>query len=162
MSKQNLTHRVGAGVRALQRSTDAFDEAVARLFDLNRTDMRCLDLILSDGPLSAGRVASGAGLSPAAVTTVLDRLERGGWVVRERDPTNRRRVLVSGTKEARRREAEIFGPVARAGTQMMSRYTVAQLEAVLDFVEAARRLQEAQTARLLGRMRGSPGSHARA
>jgi DNA-binding MarR family transcriptional regulator len=53
-----------------------------------------LNLIDSQGPLSPSALARRAGLHPATITGILDRLERGGWVTRERDPSDRRAVLV--------------------------------------------------------------------
>jgi DNA-binding MarR family transcriptional regulator len=56
--------------------------------------LECLDLIDRYGPLSPSALARRAGLHPATMTGVLDRLERDGWIVRERDPADRRGVLV--------------------------------------------------------------------
>ena len=47
--------------------------------------MRCLDIIERLDGVSAGRLASEAGLSTGAVTTVLDRLERAGYARRVPD-----------------------------------------------------------------------------
>jgi MarR family len=41
----------------------------------------CLDLITRHGPLSPSAPARRAGLHPATMTGILDRLERGGWVI---------------------------------------------------------------------------------
>src|SRR5882762_527484 len=65
---------LGTALQAYQRSTDAFDDQVARLLKLNRTDLRCLDWLF-DGPKTAGQLAEAIGLSTAATTTLLDRLE---------------------------------------------------------------------------------------
>ena len=77
--RQALIAAVGAATQAFQRSTDAFDDAVADRLGLNRTDLRCLDWLF-DGPKSAGQLAAATGLSSAATTTLVDRLERRGLV----------------------------------------------------------------------------------
>ncbi|MGH3118044.1 MAG: MarR family transcriptional regulator, partial [Gaiellales bacterium] len=115
---------------------------------LNRTDLRCLDLILAKDPMSAGALTTAARLSPAATTTAIDRLERAGYVVRRRDTVNRRRVLVSATEAARAAEREVYGPVGEAGALALQRYSEEQLAVISDFLSTARRVQEEQTARL--------------
>src|SRR4051794_1476360 len=81
-------------VRRSQLATDRFDQAVADALGVNRTDMRCLDVLEREGPVTAGRLAGSTGLTSGAITTVIDRLERGGFARRLRDPGDRRRVLV--------------------------------------------------------------------
>lgn len=135
-------------LRQLQQSFDAFDEAAAGRLALNRTDLRCLDVVLAGGPLPAGRISVALKLSPAATTTVIDRLERAGMVFRSPDPDNRRRVLVTATDAARSAEAEIFVPVGEAGVRALQGYGPDELAVILDFLRTARRIQEEQAARV--------------
>ncbi|WP_328677283.1 MarR family transcriptional regulator [Streptomyces sp. NBC_00322] len=139
---------VAQQLRSLQQSFDAFDEAAAARLGVNRTDLRCLDLVLGSGELSAGELSTALKLSPAATTTVIDRLERIGLVVRSRDAANRRRVLVTATDTAREAEAEVYVPVGTAGAEALSRYDEEQLATILDFLQTARQVQEGQAARL--------------
>ncbi|MGC5029580.1 MarR family transcriptional regulator [Micromonospora sp. DT229] len=149
MSKDGLIRDVAMRLRLLQQSFDAFDEAAAARLGLNRTDLRAMDLVLAnDGPLSAGELTRALKISPAATTTVIDRLERAGLVARTRDAGNRRRVLVSGTDLARAIEQEIYLPVGEAGAQALGGYSEDQLATILDFLETARQVQETQTARV--------------
>ncbi|MFI0712259.1 MarR family winged helix-turn-helix transcriptional regulator [Streptomyces inhibens] len=106
--------------------------------------------ILAKDPMSAGELTTAAKLSPAATTTAIDRLERAGFVTRNRDATNRRRVLVSATEAAHAAEREVYGPVGEAGTMALRRYGKDQLAVIIDFLETAHRVQEEQTARLKG------------
>lgn len=150
MSKDDGVSEVAARMRLLQQSVDAFDEAAAAWLGLNRTDLRCLDLILAKEPMSAGELTTAAKLSPAATTTAIDRLERAGFVTRSRDAANRRRVLVAATEAARAAEREVYGPLGKAGMSALRRYGEEQLAVIIDFLETARRVQEEQTARLQG------------
>lgn len=150
MSKDDGVGEVAVRMRLLQQSFDAFDEAAATVLGLNRTDLRCLDLILAKDPMSAGELTTAAKLSPAATTTAIDRLERAGFVTRSRDAANRRRVLVAATEAARAAEREVYGPVGEAGMSALRRYGEEQLAVIIDFLETARRVQEEQTARLKG------------
>ncbi|WP_344217892.1 MarR family winged helix-turn-helix transcriptional regulator [Nonomuraea bangladeshensis] len=148
MSKRQLIREIAMQLRLLQQSFDAFDEAAAARLALNRTDLRCLDGVLTDGPVTAGQISAALKLSPAATTTVIDRLERAGMVTRSPDPDNRRRVLVTATDAARTVESEIFAPVGLAGAQALQRYGPDELAVILDFLRTARDVQEDQATRL--------------
>ncbi|MEV0431742.1 MarR family transcriptional regulator [Nocardia sp. NPDC050413] len=146
MSKDDeIIGEIGLQLRLLQRSFDTFDEAVAAHLRLNRTDMRCLDIVLGRGSLSAGELSSALRLSPAATTTVIDRLERAGYVSRAQDPDNRRRVLIEPTADAQRMAELIFEPVGRAGTAALGHYDSDQLRLILDFLATALRVHQEQT-----------------
>jgi len=149
LSKRERSPEIAMAVRALQRSFDAFEEAVAAKVRVNRTDLRCLDVVLAQGRVSAGELAAALGLSPAATTTVMDRMERAGYISRSQDPQNRRRVIVEPTPAARAVEVGIYLPVGAAGEQALSRFTEDQLATIAEFLRLARRVQDRQTARVL-------------
>src|SRR6187397_2137203 len=79
--------------RLITRSIAAH-EAVAASLGINPTDLRCLQLIAEESDLTPSRLAELSGLTSGAVTGVLDRLEREGFVRRDADPDDRRRVFV--------------------------------------------------------------------
>jgi DNA-binding MarR family transcriptional regulator len=135
-------------VRRSQSATDRFDQAVADAIGLNRTDMRCLDVIDREGPIPAGRLADATGLTTGAITTVLDRLERAGHARRVRDPDDRRRVLVELTPEAQRHASSFYAEHAALAEGLYQRYTESQLELLLEFVRGSREFNELQAARL--------------
>ncbi|WP_040739363.1 MarR family winged helix-turn-helix transcriptional regulator [Nocardia tenerifensis] len=151
MSKDELIGQVGSQLRLLQRSFDTFDEAAAGHLGLNRTDLRCLDVVLGRGPLAAGELSAELKLSPAATTTVIDRLERAGLVTRAQDAVNRRRVLVAPTDAARGVAEDIFEPVGQAGAKALGRYDSDQLALILDFLRTALRVHREQAERLVAR-----------
>jgi DNA-binding MarR family transcriptional regulator len=146
-------------VRRSQLATDRFDQAVADAAGLNRTDMRCLDVIEREGSVTAGRLADATGLTTGAITAVLDRLERAGHARRVRDPYDRRRVLVELTPAARAALVEHYAPHAALSERLYRRYTVEQLELLLGFVREGREFNERHAARLEARMR-APGGRA--
>jgi DNA-binding MarR family transcriptional regulator len=82
--------------RALGNSSAMLSHACAERLGLHATDWECVNLLVEALPetLTAGRLAELTGLSTGAVTGVIDRLEAGGFARRERDPTDRRRVIV--------------------------------------------------------------------
>ena len=100
----------GKVFRAYQTSNDNFDQAVADHVGMNRTDMRCIDLIDQAGGMTAGELARAAGLTTGAVTAVVDRLERAGMARRVADPTDRRRVRIEVTPKLWELTEPLMGP----------------------------------------------------
>ena len=100
--------------------TVAFHARIAEQLGLSGTDHKCLDLAARSGePMTAGRIAELSGLSTGAVTGVIDRLERAGYVRRVRDPHDRRKVLVEVTLSAH--DPERFSVLFKGLTEMMAR-----------------------------------------
>src|SRR5262245_65524802 len=106
--KSELISEVIAAIRASQTATDAFDHSVADYVGLDRTAYRCLDILDQEGPMTAGRLAERARLSPGATTALLDRLEKRGFARRTRDTEDRRRVLVEIAPELRQRAEALY------------------------------------------------------
>jgi DNA-binding MarR family transcriptional regulator len=155
--RQALVAAVGAATQAYQRATDGFDDAVGRKLGLNPTDLRCLDW-LSERAMSAGELATATGLSSPATTTLLDRLERKGYVRRERDAADRRRVMVELTRDGRTRIGELYGPLAREGGELLARFSDAELAMMRDFLAEAAELVDRERARVLASLVAAAGA----
>lgn len=147
--RQTLITEAGNAMQAYQRSTQAFDDAVGRALGLNPTDLRCLDWLV-DGPKSAGELSQGTGLSSAATTTLIDRLERKGFVQRVRDPVDRRRVLVEMTPQGRRRVYRYYGPIVEEGNDLFADLTDEQVAQMREWLVAARELTDRHRQRIGG------------
>jgi DNA-binding MarR family transcriptional regulator len=142
----SLGARFGDAGHALSNATIAFHEAVAERLGLHITDHKALRVLWQRGPLPAGRLAEELGLSSGALTALVDRLERAGYVTRARDAADRRRVLVRPVRSSAR-EAEVmrlFEPMERAIGSTLRKYSDAERRLILDFIESAvAALQEA-------------------
>ena len=89
------------------------------MYGLNRTDLRCLGILYRRGRTTAGELAEETGLTPGAITTVLDRMEKGGYANRVPDPADRRRILIVSTVAAREVGARIYGEVEVASQHLL-------------------------------------------
>jgi DNA-binding MarR family transcriptional regulator len=147
-SRQALIIETGYALQAYQRSSQAFDDAVGRALGLNQTDVRCLDW-LADGPKTVGELTTGTGLSAAATTTLIDRLERKGFVRRVRDPGDRRKVLVEMTPEGGVRVGTYYGRLIEEGSGLFKGITDDQLEQMRAWLVAARELTDRHRARIM-------------
>ncbi|WP_328873051.1 MarR family transcriptional regulator [Streptomyces sp. NBC_00287] len=99
-ARERLLGELSAVSRRYMASYALFNQAVADRIGLHPTDLQCLNLLtLEGGPVTTGRVAELTGLTTGSATRLVDRLERAGYVVRERDAEDRRRVLVATVPE---------------------------------------------------------------
>ena len=153
-----LVEEVGVELDELRRAGDQLDEAVALQFGLNRTDLRCLGILYGRGRVTAGELAEESGLTPGAITTVLDRLERGGYANRVPDPADRRRVLVVSTVATREIGSRIQGEVELAARQLLEGREAAELTVIRDFLRGTRSVYESQIAALTAE--AAPGAGA--
>ena len=145
--RQPLIGEVGRAMQAYQRSTQAFDDEVGRVLNLNPTDLRCLDW-LTEGPMTATRLAEATGLSAAATTSMIDRLERKGFVRRRRHDGDRRQILVELTETGRERVGALYGPLVAEGAPILEGFTPDQLVVMRDQLIAMRELTDRHRARL--------------
>jgi DNA-binding MarR family transcriptional regulator len=159
-TKRELFDELIYEVRRSQNATDRYDQAVADAVGLNRTDMRCVDVIDREGRVTAGRLADATGLTTGAITTVLDRLERAGYAHRVPDPTDRRRVLVELTPESKLHSGRFYAEHSALAEQLYQRYTTEQLELLLEFVRGSSEFNERKAAELEERTRKERGSSA--
>ena len=108
--------------------------AVAGRVGLTTTDLECLDLVGLRGSASAGELAKGTGLSTGATTALIDRLERAGYVRREADPKDRRRVVVRLDEETIAPIAALYAPIANRSMAVWKRFTDEELAIVERFL----------------------------
>jgi len=138
--RRRLTVGVKESLRQLSIQLSLLNHHVGAKAGLKDTDLDCLDLIARFGPLGPTELARRAGLHPATITGVLDRLERDRWVIRERDPADRRAVRVRALPE---RGGELFGLYAgmnRSMDEICAGYTEDELRLLAGFL---RRIGEA-------------------
>ncbi|WP_083998787.1 MarR family winged helix-turn-helix transcriptional regulator [Actinomadura kijaniata] len=116
--------------RLLHLAMMGLSTAAASRFGLQVIDQQCAGLLNQTGPMSVGRLAEMAGLTPSSVTGVVDRLERGGLLRREPDPRDRRKVILVPLRSAEIEEA--FRPLAQQFQAMYARYDDRELALLND------------------------------
>lgn len=124
--------------------TVMFHTRIAEQMGLSGTDHKCLDLAMrTEEPITAGRLAELSGLSTGAVTGVIDRLERRGFVRRVRDPYDRRKVLIEVSQQDPERHAHLFTGIVDTMRKVMEQFTLEELEVVERYQRAL--LEEMRT-----------------
>ena len=146
--RRRLTAAIKDSLRELSNQLSLLNHHVGAHVELRDVDLDCLELLNRHGPLSPGALARRAGLHPATTTGVLDRLERGGWVARDRDPADRRGVTV---RALRTRAGEVFRQYAGMNAsldEICAGYDEDQLELLADFLRRCTRAGRDATAEL--------------
>jgi DNA-binding MarR family transcriptional regulator len=143
--ERELAEQLG---RRLSGRTLLFHQAVAEKLGLNPTDLKCLDLARTETEITPGRIAEITGLTTAAVTSVIDRLEAGGLVRRLRDKQDRRKVMVLPVPEKTAEVRQLFGSLDTAMRQLCARYSLAELSLIRDFAAKVDDILQEQTLKL--------------
>jgi DNA-binding MarR family transcriptional regulator len=134
--------------RQLSAATIMFHQAVADRFGLNPTDHKCMDLLFTKGPMTAGELAQVTGLTTGAITGVIDRLEGVGFVRREDDPDDRRRVIVRVVPKRHQQVGRLFKHLGAATAELSTRYSNAELVTILDFMTRSQEVVHEATLKL--------------
>ncbi|MGI9057346.1 MAG: MarR family winged helix-turn-helix transcriptional regulator [Ktedonobacteraceae bacterium] len=131
-----------------------FHQAIADWLGLNVTDLKCLDLTREADEITPGKLAELSGLTTGAITGVVDRLEKAGYVRRERDPHDRRKVIIQPIPERiLPKLSPIFTSLQQAmGAEFGSLYNNQDMALILDFIERSMQVLQAETAKLQARM----------
>jgi len=124
-------------------------QAAADRVGINATDLNCLNILSFSGSLTAGELAKATGLTTASITGVVDRLEAAGFVRRERDPADRRRVVVTIEVEKTLREvASIFAPMVADWQELSAGYSDDELRLIVEFYHQMEQVIRKHLARL--------------
>ena len=126
--RQVLLEAVAMRMREVARLSIHYGETMAARLGINSTDLECLDLVAIGDHVTAGALAEKTGLTTGAITTAIDRLERGGFVERRRDESDRRKVVVVESSAMRRRAEPIGAPMRNVINDVLARYEDEQLK----------------------------------
>jgi DNA-binding MarR family transcriptional regulator len=146
--------------REMSTETIMFHQNVADVLGLHITDHKCLDLIRQYGAMPAGRLAELTGLTTGAVTGIIDRLEKVGYVRRTNDPKDRRRTIIElvRNKKWERKIEAIFTPFHERMRKLLSSYSDSELAFLLDVLTKSIELTREESKKLRTSLqRQSPG-----
>lgn len=133
-SRQRSAAEIRDSLRALRIQLSLLNYRVGSQLELKDVDLDCFDIIDAYGPLSPSALARRAGLHPATMTGILDRLERGGWIARERDPDDRRAVVVRAERERYADLMRLYAGMNRSVNKLVASYSDSELELIGDFL----------------------------
>lgn len=137
--------------QALRSAT--YEEALAERMHLNVTDLRALELVLDEPGMTPGRLAERSGLTTGAVTGVVDRLEKAGYLRRTSDINDRRRAVLEPTPAADEVRQQLVA-IDQTLESLLSGYSTDEQKAIRAFLDATASAVSEQTATLRASVRG--------
>jgi DNA-binding MarR family transcriptional regulator len=134
MKREETIHTIVERFREMSIETIMFHQAIADVLGLHITDHKSLDLIHRFGSMPAGKLAELTGLTTGAVTGIIDRLEKVGYVKRTNDPKDRRRTIIESTKNRKleKKIEAIFMPLHERIYKLLSLYSDGELAFLLN------------------------------
>ncbi len=148
--RAELVTTLDTEIRRMVARTVLFQQAIAERAGMSATELHCLNLLMMSGPMTTGQLAEETGLTRGgAITTVIDGLEKYGYLRRERDPQDRRRVLLHvRSDKANRDMGHLYSSIGHRSAEIMENYTDDELATILDYVTRANQLSYDETRRL--------------
>ena len=134
MSREETIHNIVDKFREMSIEAVMFHQALADELGLYITDHKCMDIIHRFGAMPAGRLGEMTGLTTGAITGMIDRLEKAGYVRRTNDPKDRRKTIVEPirNKKLERKIEMTFTPLHERMHKVLSTYSDNELTFLLD------------------------------
>jgi DNA-binding MarR family transcriptional regulator len=136
VGQEPLSERVSQAVLRFIAAVVLHNQAVAARVGLGASDAQVLSLLTVNGPMTPSQIASLTGLTTGSVTALLDRLERGDYVRRERDTKDRRKILIVPEEEGQQRLAQHYAGYGEHMQRVLARLTPPELETIAQFLDA--------------------------
>jgi MarR family transcriptional regulator, organic hydroperoxide resistance regulator len=136
MSNEKRAQQMHALIREMRRfiaNAILFNQQVADKLGVNSTDFQVLNLLELRGQATPGELAALTALTTGGVTLALDRLERNGYIRREKNPQDRRSVLVLPVYAKLRNVAKFYRPIDEGLNRFFSSYSDKEFAAILEF-----------------------------
>ena len=146
-AKAELVQRLGTLIVRWQEATQRYDKEVGAIFQLGPAERLCLSFLTS-GPQTASAIARATRLTPAAVTSLIDRLEARNFVRRQPDPHDRRKVLVELAEATAAVIEKAYAPMAIAGAEALGKRSLDELRLLTEVIEEVLAIQDQMTERL--------------
>ena len=122
--------------RDLGRRVVLYQHKIAEQLDVYNHDWTTIDMLSETGPITAGELGRRVGLTTGSVTALVDRLERAGYVKRERHPKDRRSIMIVPQYEDKSEVQHVYETLNQHMTELTNQYTAEQMETIQSFLKA--------------------------
>jgi len=122
--------------RQLLELSEGYTKFMGSALSVNDTDFKAMGALMEVGPMSAGDLAKSIGVSPAAATSVIDRLVASGHVAREPSKTDRRALLVVPNPASVEKAWAHLAPIIQASEGTIRDMDTRDQHAVLAYLRA--------------------------
>lgn len=137
--------------RTMSTQTVFLHQALAQSAGLNATDTKCIDLILRAPPegATAGWLSDMSGLTTGAITHILDRLEKRGFVQRQRDTQDRRKIFIRVREESLKSLIPKYEAIGKAYMNLVEQYSDDQLQLICEYLEKTSEVSQRELAKVI-------------
>lgn len=148
LSRNKLIDELMISGREESRLSVMFRQAIAQTEGINAVDMECLDFLWEKDSATAGELAKMTGLTTGAITSLIDRLEKAGFVKRERDVNDRRKIIVKLIAERIKEVQKLYFEFVTDVNKVLPKYTDKEIEAIVDWKRNIASIYEKQIKRI--------------
>ncbi|MGE7596051.1 MarR family winged helix-turn-helix transcriptional regulator [Peribacillus frigoritolerans] len=142
---ESLTHRLQRyGMR-----TVLFQQNMAQKIGVSHTDLKSAEILNETGPITAGELSKITGLSTGSVTALINRLEKSGYVKRERDQLDGRKVMIMPIPERQEQIKSHYQSLSMATKELCSAYNEQELILINQFVEEITKIMDKENDKLM-------------
>ncbi|MDM5220000.1 MarR family transcriptional regulator [Peribacillus sp. NJ11] len=142
---ESLTHRLQRyGMRSV-----LFQQNMAHKIGVSHTDLKSAEILNETGPITAGELSKITGLSTGSVTALINRLEKSGYVKRERDQLDGRRVMIAPIPKRQEQIKSHYQSLSMATKELCSAYNEQELILINQFVEDITKIMDKENDKLM-------------
>ncbi|WP_285769415.1 MarR family transcriptional regulator [Peribacillus sp. SI8-4] len=130
-----LIKSLAKGMQRFGMRSVLFQQNMAQKIGVSHTDLKTAEILKETGPITAGELAKITGLSTGSVTALINRLEKSGYVRRERDQLDGRRVMIEPIPERQEQIKSHYQSLSTATKDLCSSYNEQELNFAIQFIE---------------------------
>lgn len=144
-SRESLTQQLQFLGQMVNTEIAFFHQVAAAQNNLLITDSKTISILMQEGSMTAGELASRLSLTTGAVTTVIDRLEKQGYAKRVADPNDRRKVIVEINAKKLQKLGKPYESVSIEFHKLVSNYTIKELKFLISFYKSSIEITRKET-----------------
>lgn len=132
--EKNCEEDIASLVRGLGKRIVLYQQHVSEILNVYSHDFTTIDILRETGPITAGELAQKVGLSTGSVTSLIDRLEKRGYLIREKHPKDRRKVIIVPRYEEKKEVQNVFSELNKNMLNLSANYNEKELAIVKRFL----------------------------
>lgn len=144
-SRTEITADLDWRLRSFTTSAVLAANSIAQKVGIGPNDLKCAEILIRMGAMSAGELGEKAGLTTGAITGIVDRLEKAGWAKRVPDQNDRRRIIIHPGPQDAETMTGLYKSYMESLTRLLEGFSDAELTLVTTFIDGLIKINYEQT-----------------